>query len=285
MKAHSGDSVRVDRRGRSEHIEHPTLTIGLTVQPAVIRGLADEPNFRGQGLLARFNYSMPRSTVGHRQVAPLPCSESICKDFKYVIAALAQIEPLSDPDGRSVPRMLYLTANANNLLKEFETELEPKLAEDGDLGMLADWAGKLSGTIVRLTGILWLIEKADELSPWPDKIGAEVMQRAITIGRYLIEHARAAFAEMGADEQVENAKRLFRWIEKTRAREFTRRDAHQAHRARFKTVDEIDPALDLLEAHNYIRARIDPNADRRPGRKASQAYDVNPFLAREDRVS
>lgn len=103
------------------------------------------------------------------------------------------------------------------------------------------------------------------------------MSCAITIGRYLIPHARAAFAEMGADAQIENAKRLLRWIERTEQRGFTKREAHQANRGRFKKVTDIEPALELLEAHGYIRARSDAT-DRRPGRKASQVFDVNPSV-------
>lgn len=280
LKGHSGDTLRVDRRGRSEFVERPALTVGCTVQPDVIRGFVAKPGFRGLGLLARFLYCLPESTVGRRQVDPQPLSEHDTENFRRTIRALAGIDPLMDRNGLSVPRMLYLTAEANNLLKTFERELEPKLSDDGELGSIADWAGKLAGAVVRLAGVLWLIENADSLLPWPEKISADTMKRAIELGRYLTEHARAAFAEMGANEQVENAKRLLRWIEKTGALSFSRREAHQAHRARFKTVDEIDPALDLLESHSCIRAQID-NVDRRPGRKASQAYDVNPFLFSE----
>jgi hypothetical protein len=103
------------------------------------------------------------------------------------------------------------------------------------------------------------------------------MQSAINIGRYLIPHARAAYAEMGADVQVENAKYLLRWIERTAQRSFTKRDAHQAHKGRFKKVTEIEPALILLEAHGYISSRAN-NTDRRSGRRPSQVFDVNPFL-------
>ncbi|MGI8838909.1 MAG: DUF3987 domain-containing protein [Pyrinomonadaceae bacterium] len=278
LKGHCGDTLRVDRRGRSEYVQHPALTIGLTVQPDVIRGLVERPSFRARGLLGRFLYSLPPSTIGRRQIAPEPLSDQDRQSFRRTVKALAQIEPLTDHNARPVPRMLYLTADANNLLKEFERELEPKLADDSELGTMADWAGKLSGAVLRLAAILWLIDNAEKLTPWPDKISVETMNSAIEIGRYLTGHARAAFAEMGADEQLENAKRLLRWIERTETPKFTRREAHQAHRARFKTVDEIDPALDLLESHNYIRPQIDRNQERRPGRKASQAYDVNPFV-------
>lgn len=277
LKGHSGDALRVDRRGRSEHVPRPALTIGLTVQPDVIRGLVDKPGFRGRGLIGRFLYSLPKSTVGRRRIDPEPLENEVRQTYEKNVKELARLEAAQDYDGLPVARMLYLTAEANFLLKEFEAELEPQLAEDCELGAIADWAGKLAGAVVRIVSILHLADHAQRLSPWPERIAAETMSRAINVGRYLIPHARAAFAEMGADVQIDNAQRLLRWIERTGQRSFTKREAHQAHKGRFKKVTDIEPALELLEAHGYIRARTDA-ADRRPGRKASQVFDVNPSL-------
>jgi hypothetical protein len=68
LKGHAGDLLKVDRRGRPpEYVERPCLTIGLAVQPEVLRGLAGRPGFGGRGLLARFLYSLPESLVGRRQ--------------------------------------------------------------------------------------------------------------------------------------------------------------------------------------------------------------------------
>src|SRR5829696_6634709 len=65
LKGHAGDLLKVDRRGRPpEYVERPCLTIGLAVQPEVLRGLASRPGFGGRGLLARFLYSLPPSLVG-----------------------------------------------------------------------------------------------------------------------------------------------------------------------------------------------------------------------------
>jgi replicative DNA helicase len=62
LKGHAGDLLKVDRRGRPpEYVDRPCLTIGITVQPDVLRGLADRPGFRGRGLLARFLYSLPKA--------------------------------------------------------------------------------------------------------------------------------------------------------------------------------------------------------------------------------
>lgn len=277
LKGHSGDTLCVDRRGRSEHVPHPALTIGLTVQPDVIRGLVDKPGFRGRGLIGRFLYSLPTSTIGRHQIDPQPLEIEVRHTYKNNVKALTQLEPATGYDDLPVARMLYLTAEANALLKQFEIELEPQLAEDGALGMMADWAGKLAGAVVRIAGILHLAEYAQNLAQWPERVAAEAMLRAISIGHYLIPHARAAYAEMGADTQIENAKHVLRWVERSGQRSFTKREAHQAQRGRFKKVTDIEPALELLEAHGYIRGRVD-NTDRRPGRKPSQNFDVNPFL-------
>lgn len=56
LKCHSGDSERVDRGSRPPvYLRTPLLTVGLSPQPEVLRGLATKPGFRGRGLLARFN--------------------------------------------------------------------------------------------------------------------------------------------------------------------------------------------------------------------------------------
>jgi replicative DNA helicase len=277
LKGHCGDPLRVDRRGRSEHVAHPALTISLCVQPEVIQGLVDKPGFRGRGLIGRFLYSLPISTLGQREIGAKPLTPSVRESYKQSVKALGRLEPAQDANGGPAPRMLYLTADANSLLKQFEMELEPKLGDDGELGAMSDWAGKLAGAVLRISGILSLAEQVENLTPFPERVSREFMDRAISIGRYLIPHAKAAYAEMGADPQIENAKRLLRWIEKADQSSFTKREAHQNNKGRFKKVTDIEPALELLEAHGYIRARID-HADPRPGRKPSQIFDVNPIL-------
>src|SRR5205807_2705546 len=116
-------------------------------------------------------------------------------------------------------------------LAAFEEELEPKLAEGGELGAMGDWAGKLAGAVVRIAGILHLAEHAHRIDPWPATVSAETIKRAVIIGHYLIPHARAAYAEMGADPKVDAAKYTLRWlareIEATGKMVFTKRDIHR----------------------------------------------------------
>ena len=99
LKGHAGDLLKVDRRGRpSEYVERPCLTIGLTVQPEILQGLASRPGFRGRGLLARFLYSLPENLVGHRQAGAPPVLTAVADRYSLEVQALAAslIAPASD---------------------------------------------------------------------------------------------------------------------------------------------------------------------------------------------
>ncbi len=278
LKGHAGDALRVDRGNRpAEFVKHPALTVGLAVQPEVIRGLHSKPGFRGRGLVGRFLYIMPVSMLGRRKSNPSPVTVGARNEYTIKVKKLARIEPAQTADSEPTARLLNLTADAEACLCAFIDWLEPQLAEDGALASMTDWAGKLAGAVLRLAGILHLSEHADKPEPWLANVSAETIQRAETIGRYLIPHARAAYAEMGADEQIEAAKFVLRWIERYALVTFTKREAFEGTKGRFRKVAGLEPALDLLEAHGYIRARQEA-ADLRPGRKPSQRFDVNPYF-------
>jgi replicative DNA helicase len=107
LKGHAGDLLKVDRRGRPpEYVDRPCLTIGLAVQPVVLRGLAARPGFGGRGLLARFLYSLPESLVGRRQVGPPPVPAAVAGRYTRELQALAA--SLSTPAGDDGPAVLTL---------------------------------------------------------------------------------------------------------------------------------------------------------------------------------
>ena len=108
LKGHAGDDLRVDRIGRSEYVKQPALTVGLAVQPDVIRGLAQKPGFRGRGLPGRFLYAMPANFLGRRDTNPPPVPEDVRHAYHQCIASALDIPLIKDANGDILPRILTL---------------------------------------------------------------------------------------------------------------------------------------------------------------------------------
>jgi len=270
LRGHAGDTLRVDRVGRpSEFVEAPALTVGLAVQPEVVRGLAQKPGFRGRGLLARFLYALPMSLLGRRDTNAQPVPDDVSSDYRSNVLALLNIPFEKDRDGELNARLL-----------SFEAWVEPMLSEFGELGGISDWAGKLVGTVGRIAANLHMAALAGSASPWDIPIAIETIENAISFGKYLIPHAKAAFAEMGADAVVLHAKAILRWLDHKRVSSFTKREVHQAMKTKLKKAEELDNPLDLLSVHGFIRLRPD-NSSVGPGRPPSPTYDVNPLWDRD----
>jgi replicative DNA helicase len=275
LKGHAGDLLKVDRRGRPpEYVERPCLTIGLTVQPEVLRGLAGRPGFGGRGLLARFLYSLPASLVGRRQPGAPPVPPAVADRYTLELQALAA--GLTTPAGDDDPALLTLDQAAGELLLGFERELEPRLAAgSGDLAHLAGWAAKLAGATCRLAGLLHLAGHLRD--GWAQPIGAETFDGAARLAGYLVDHALTVFNLMGADPRVDDARWLLDWISRANLTQFSRRDAHQATRGRFRKAADLEPALALLEEHGWVR-RVDADpVGAKGGRPASPRFIVNPL--------
>lgn len=279
LKGHAGDALRVNRRGRAEHINKPALTIGLTVQPEVIRGLANKPEFRGRGLLGRFFYSLPVSLIGRRDVAPEDVPQGIEAAYSQKVKALAELQPKSKDE----PREITLAPSALAVLTEYARGVEIAMREGGGLAEFTDWAGKLVGGIARIAGLLHLAEHVGQ--PIPDQVSAETVRAACRIGDYFTAHARAAFAELGASQAIEAAKYVLRWIKRELPHRdqkliYTKREIYRGCQTRFKTVDEIDPAINLLIAQDFLRELDTSDAytsRSKSGRRPSARFALNPF--------
>jgi replicative DNA helicase len=149
------------------------------------------------------------------------------------------------------------------------------LGDYGDLHYMGDWAGKLAGAAVRVAGLLHMAETLGQ-NGQNGQITDNEMARGIRLAHYLLAHAQAAYAEIGADPALDAAKTILRWIEKAGEPTFTRRDCYRGVRGPlFKSADDCDAPLRLLVDHGFIRDVETPERSG-AGRKPSPAYEVNP---------
>ena len=233
LKGHSGDTLRVDRIGRPpDHVRDPALTVGLAAQPAVLRSLMSNPEFRGRGLLARFFYQLPTSRLGSRDTTVEGIDEAVQATYDSNLKQLLRLDYQRDADGNPIPHILRFDDSAMVLLRAWEAEIEPQLGPADELGGIADWGGKLFGATVRFAALLHMAEHIKDANPWCSDIGATTTGNAIRLARYFIVHAQAAFSEMGTDPTVEKARLILDWIRRKGLTEFSKRDAQQILKGR-----------------------------------------------------
>ncbi|MGH8876777.1 MAG: YfjI family protein [Stackebrandtia sp.] len=272
LKGHAGDMLRVNRKGRNaEHVTSPALTLGLCVQPDVLRDIATMPGFRGRGLLARILFSVPENTVGRRRIGTAPVSTDVVERYgNHLTALVTSLAEWTDP------AVLVLTPEAGKRVLTIEETVEPRLAPGGDWAHIVDWGSKYTGAVVRLAALLHLAEHHHD--GWSKPIEANTIERAAQLGDYFAAHALAAFEDMGADPLVDDARAVLDWIERNQPEQFSRRELFTGvSRGRFRKVAQLDPVLSLLEQHGHIRALPPPEPTGR-GRPPAPVYLVNPVL-------
>ena len=257
LKAYSGDYIQVDRKGRpSESIEYPALTILLFIQFLVLNSIMDNDVFQGRGMLARFLYSIPQSMVGHRAYETQAIDPLIEHGYKSLLYSL-----LSIPE-RDKSAIICLSDEAAALSRDFFKELEPRLVDD--LEEMDDWAGKYHGQVMRIAGILHCCIHGEDAAA--ELVSGGTMQNAITIGKYFLEHAKAAFRLMGLGESqdVKDAKYILKRIDSTGQSEISKKELFDLcyKKSGLETVELMTPILNLLVDHGYIRIEKIPTGGR-----------------------
>ena len=273
LKAHTGESVHVDRRlSESIVLYHPNLSLGLSVQPFVLTDREQGKAFRQRGLDARFLYVLPKSLLGSRNIESGTMPYEVKQRFHNKIFSLLSMgNPVNDY-GESVPYTLKLSQEAYALWVDFAKQVESQLVDGGDFEGLKDWGGKFCGAVIRLASVLHVFRKD---VPQDHDIDLETMQSAIGLGIVYAEHAKAAYGIMGTNEANEAAKRILKWICEKHQPEFSTQACWQAVRGSFPIMEKVVEGLNALVDRGYIREK--PMAEKKgPGRKPRPSYFVNP---------
>ncbi|MAL94577.1 MAG: hypothetical protein CME40_05835 [Haliea sp.] len=278
LKSHSGDAERVDRGSRPPvFLKCPRLSIGLSPQPDVLRGLAAKPGFRGRGLLGRFLYLLPPSPLGYRLLESNPVPRGVRDAYAAGLRAMLDWEPVLDEHGTEQPRVIRLSDEAYREWFDFARGMEMQMQPGQPLEHFTDWAGKAPGAAARIAGVLHGIKHAHG-RPWEAQITAETMTEALEIMAVMTRHSLAAMDMMGADPMIASARLVWGWVERGRLSRFTVREAFNALRSTFPRVAMLRDALVVLEERGYLEV-LEPPRDG-PGRPPSPIVRVRPDIAR-----
>ncbi|SDL53987.1 Protein of unknown function [Maridesulfovibrio ferrireducens] len=271
LKAFSGEPCRVDRKhGQYIGLKHPLLTICVTTQPDVLRGMAMNPEFRGRGFLARFLYFFGQSRLGFRIAEPPKVSLQVERAFLERVELLLSFKTNSEITDHSQP--LLLSAEAYESWKGFFLLIEAELRPGKSLENMTDWAGKVPGQVARLAGLLHLVSSVKIES----RIEQSVMLAATELGKKLVSHALYAFHDMGCDALTSCAQAALKWIKNRNIEQFTFRECHRAIRGRFPKKKQVEQGITMLEDYGYLV--LVPIQSSGVGRPSSPSYKVHPAV-------
>ncbi|NDV23842.1 DUF3987 domain-containing protein [Desulfovibrio sp. JC022] len=277
LKSFSGEPCRVDRKhGQSIGLNHPLLTICVTPQPDVLRGMAENPEFRGRDFLARFLFFFGQSRLGFRVAEPPQISSQAERAFLGRIELLLSLR--SNPEMNENGQALVLSAGAYESWKNFFLLIEGELRPGSSLENMTDWAGKVPGQVARLAGLLHLVSAQEVES----KIEQSIMVSATELGKKLVHHARYAFHDMGCDELTACAQAILKWISDRKIELFTGRECQRAIRGRFPKKAQVEQGLNMLLEYGYIV--VVPVQSSGPGRPPSPNYRVHPAVHASESV-
>ena len=183
LKGFSGEDHTVDRRMENEHrhIARAILAMSISVQPQVIRNMGEVPGFQSLGVSSRLIMTFPEPVTWPDLDAPSPDGDAL-DWWEATIRRLA-----TDERGSTVsPLTLPLSTDAQRVFRA-EREWHRDEQARGLFADMEEWGRKYPGMVLRVAGLLHVTEEAD---PHAVPIAGATMQRAVTIMRPAIEHAR-----------------------------------------------------------------------------------------------
>ncbi|MCB9833793.1 MAG: DUF3987 domain-containing protein [Planctomycetes bacterium] len=169
--------------------------------------------------------------------------------------------------------ILNIAGDALEAWKNFHNMIETEMRNGGRFEGLRDWASKLPGAVARIAAAMHHFENHERELGTYNSIPAETVDRAITIGLYLAEHALCVLQSGVHDEIDDLMVSILEWAELNDKTEFSHHDLKQ----RFRNVEEKDLRLALarLSADQRVLP-IRPSTEKKPGRRPSLSWRVVP---------
>lgn len=260
LSGYSGDTLRIFRKsGTDIRIDDPRLTICAMIQPKAFEKVMKNVDFDGTGLLSRFLYCFPKSFVGHRPFLGEAIDPAVRDGYH------AAIRFLLEASSEGAPVDLELSPDALEVAESFHKEVEPSLSLGGDLEAIGTWAGKLTGQVARIAGLLHALSAAERQErPEDSEISGETYQNAVRAGKFFLEHAKAAFdvGDLLDTPETRDAKAL--WKRLGGVTEISKRDLYERVKGRFAKASGMDPGLDELTRRGYVRREVRSSGRGRP---------------------
>jgi hypothetical protein len=186
------------------------LAMHLMAQPNVAALFLGDGMLAEQGLLSRILATAPESAIGTRMWRPASDeSDRAVRAYEKRLLDILEL-PLTLAVGKQnelMPRELKLSAGAHQQWIAFHNHVEHDLREHGPLWPIRGLGNKIPEIVVRLSGVLTLIEDANA-----QEISADALEQGIAFAEHYMAEALRLFEATQADAELVQAQALSRWL-------------------------------------------------------------------------
>ncbi len=185
------------------------LAMHMLVQPVVAEGILSNPLLSGQGFLARCLIAWPATTAGSRlyvEADPYK-APAVCR-FSSRMTELLQLEPQLQ-DGRRgelSPPALTLTSSAKATWLAAYEQFEKHMAPTGGYAQVRPWASKAADMVLRIAGVLTLVE-----NPRTNTIDADTVVRATKLMAWHMTEVLRLVDVARVPVEVHHAEAILNW--------------------------------------------------------------------------
>ena len=276
----SGDTITRDRVGGENGPEdrvviNPCLVVSIMTQPDKYMEAARHPALRASGALARIWPVRPPSLVGSRLETPgeRGLDEEVMRPFQEtIISLLAARQPLSPKTGKPIPHLVQLSPEAAEARREWHNIVEMMMGDGQPLEDVRDLAAKAVSATCKAAMVLHLIQNPDLLKGHRSELSLDAWRNAQLLGEYHLGEAIRIQRGSGEDAINASAKRIIRWVFKSKRRVFSVADILQyGPRPRLEKKDAATVLAEMV-AMGWVRT-MPPGHDERVHR-----YEANPKL-------
>lgn len=233
-------------------IKQPYLSCSIMTQPYLWDELYASKAFRESGLLARFLYCFPH-IVNNKVYNPGDISNAIINHYHNIVFKLLNIKFDRFENSIFDEIVLNLSFEAMTRYEEFFLLIQKEI--NNSLLICQDWAGKYHGMILRLAGLIHVlnsVEKKEE--PESKEISLIELEKAIELGEYYKSQTIIAYQTGEASYMVNRAEDLLRKIKKLGVREIKQNELlHHVHCKLYNNARELNEVIEYLIDFNFIK--------------------------------
>lgn len=275
LKSYSGESYISSTIKRGDiTLNHPYLSIGVMTQPYLWDNIYHSKAFRQSGLLARFIYCFPYE-IGNKMYNAGDIPDSVADKYYHLVYQMLDLKFNRYQNNSLSEISINLSDEARRIYEEFFLIIQKEIKDA--LSICQDWAGKYHGLILRIAGLLHVINSSIKLTKAESTlISVDEINDAIIIGEYYKKQTIIAYQTGEASYMVNRAEDLLRKIKKLGVREIKQNELlHHVHCKLYNNARELNEVIEYLIDFNYIqREEILSTTNNRNG----WFLRINPYL-------